>query len=193
MHYQTFPDAKSLADRVKEIPEYMRPNQIPYVAMVEGYLNDAICDSIVEEFEKLEPYQLSRCGAMTRECNRPLSSLLRPLEHLVKHANLSYWGYDLDDNPAAWFQTYGPGDAYELHIDGSACQMRKLTGLLLLSDPSDYEGGDLIMYMVSDGFTVPKTRGTVVVFPYWFMHEVTTVTRGKRQSMNMGFFGPPFR
>jgi hypothetical protein len=194
VHYQTFPDPAILAQRFLALPEYTHPNKIPYIVMVEGYLSDELCDNIITECEQLEPYHMEGCHAETRECVWPLIPALKPIQLLVEYVNGWAWKYDLDEtDPRAWFQTYGWGGDYPLHMDGSAGQTRKLTGLALLTDPKDYGGGDLTMHIFPGTVPIPKTRGTVVIFPFWMWHDVSQISRGKRQTINMGFFGPPFR
>lgn len=193
MHYELFPDATTLMERKLQTPEYMHPNHIPYVILVEGYLSNTVCDAIIAECETLEPYSAPGCMAETKECPMPLSDVLYPVKALVEATNAAYWNYDLDPEPAAWFQTYGWSGSYAMHMDGSICQSRKLTGLALLTDPKDYDGGELRMHLPGAHIPIPKTRGTVVMFPFWMWHEVTEITRGKRQTINVGFYGPQFR
>lgn len=80
---------------------------------------------------------------------------------------------------------------------------RKVSITVNLSDPEDYEGGDLwLTHLPSDSnsdkletFTNPdfRTKGAVVVFPSWVRHRVTPVTKGTRYSAVAWFNGPPIR
>ena len=80
---------------------------------------------------------------------------------------------------------------------------RKVSITVNLSDPEDYEGGDLwLTHLPTDynseefrTFTDPSFRdkGAVVVFPSWVRHRVTPVTRGTRYSAVAWFNGPPLR
>ena len=79
---------------------------------------------------------------------------------------------------------------YVKHIDGGFNSNRKLTFSIQLSDPSEYEGGDLLIWEGNDPITVPKKKGIVVFFPSSVMHEVTPVTRGIRRSLVGWVNGP---
>lgn len=73
---------------------------------------------------------------------------------------------------------------YDWHIDvgGGNSYGRKISMVVQLSDPSDYEGGEL---QVDEGkpVTMPKERGSVILFPSYMRHRVTPVTRGTRWSL----------
>jgi PKHD-type hydroxylase len=64
--------------------------------------------------------------------------------------------------------------------------------VLQLTDPSEYEGGNL---QVCDGtiHNVRKQRGLVAAFPSYTLHQVTPVTKGSRQSLVAWITGPSFR
>ena len=69
---------------------------------------------------------------------------------------------------------------------------RKLSIIIQLSSPEDYEGGDVEFNM----FTTPeafKKRGSVLVFPSYLTHQVTPVTRGTRYSLVAWVEGPRWR
>ena len=80
---------------------------------------------------------------------------------------------------------------------------RKISVTVNLSDPLDYDGGDLWLtkhpqdsrISELETFTNPSFRdkGAVVVFPSWVRHRVTPVTRGTRYSAVAWFNGPPLR
>ena len=55
-------------------------------------------------------------------------------------------------------------------------QKRKLTVVVQLSDPADYDGGELEVWPDSTVRTAPRDRGTAVIFPSFALHRVTPVT-----------------
>jgi PKHD-type hydroxylase len=79
------------------------------------------------------------------------------------------------------------------YTQGAIGFSRKLTSVILLTDPSEYEGGALSLLIYPELIDIPKTRGTMVVFPSWLLHQVSPVENGIRQTLNVGFYGPPFR
>ena len=64
---------------------------------------------------------------------------------------------------------------------------RKLSMTIQLSDPSEYEGGDLI---VNDKLINFKTPGQAILFRSNLIHEVTPVTKGDRISLSYFIHGP---
>lgn len=189
---QTFPNAELIEEYANLVPAYMRPNLNPYAVVLEGILTDEECNRILDRGMRLEPYNFSTCGAITREFD-PGHFSLAQIENVALGMNNLYWNYDLDERPVSWMQTYETGTDYKIHTDTAPGQTRKLTAIALLSDPTEYDGGKLVIHAEPFSFAVPRTRGTIVVFQPWLLHEVTNVSDGIRQTINMGFWGPPFK
>ena len=190
----TIPSAEKIRHEVYRTPEYMRPSTMPTAVVMEGFLLENECDWLVAYLSSLESYNYDHCSALTREAPRPLDGLLDSSVMAAETVNDSYWGFELDVDPAAWFQTYSAGRSYPLHADFAPGQSRKMTAVVMLSDEEAYAGGELRVRINSErGIAVPKTRGTIVVFPAWVPHLVTEVTWGVRQTINIGFWGPDFR
>lgn len=70
---------------------------------------------------------------------------------------------------------------------------RKLTLVLQLSDPSEYEGGNLELLTSPAANIVDKERGMVVAFPSYNLHRVTPVTKGIRKTLVVWVCGPAFK
>lgn len=86
---------------------------------------------------------------------------------------------------------------YGWHIDMSSsptAPCRKLSLVLQLSDPKDYDGGNLeLQPSGSNIIKIKKQRGLVVCFPSWTLHQVTPVTTGNRQTLVSWINGPQFK
>lgn len=82
---------------------------------------------------------------------------------------------------------------YGWHQDYNASISRKLSLVLQLTDPAQYEGGNLQIMTSSNPQTVRKQRGLVVAFPSYVLHQVTPVTKGNRQSLVAWISGPAFK
>lgn len=84
---------------------------------------------------------------------------------------------------------------YTWHTDvGNDSQaQRKLSITFQMSDPSDYEGGDLEFNATGQIETAPKKKGQLILFPSYILHRVTPVTKGVRRAMVAWIVGPPFR
>lgn len=82
---------------------------------------------------------------------------------------------------------------YGWHQDFGAGISRKLSMAMQLTDPSEYEGGNLQMMTTGEPQTVKKQRGLIAVFPAYMLHQVTPVTQGSRQSLVAWVSGPTFK
>ena len=83
---------------------------------------------------------------------------------------------------------------YGWHLDcGGKGISRKLSMAMQLSDPSEYEGGELQIFTGGQPQSIPKKRGLVAVFPSFTLHQVTPVTKGSRQSLVAWISGEPFK
>jgi PKHD-type hydroxylase len=83
---------------------------------------------------------------------------------------------------------------YDWHIDLGVEQhsTRKLSIVIQLSDPLEYEGGELQINAGGNISSCNKLKGTIIVFPSYLLHRVTPVTKGTRRSLVLWISGPPF-
>lgn len=86
------------------------------------------------------------------------------------------------------FNRYGVGQDFGTHVD-NAIRLHRASGkrirtdlsaTLFLSDPSDYDGGELVIEDVYGVQTVKLPAGHMVLYPASSLHRVTPVTRGER-------------
>jgi PKHD-type hydroxylase len=86
-----------------------------------------------------------------------------------------------------------PAGRYGKHVDSWVKgPVRKLSFTLQLSDPQEYEGGELRLYFKDDPEVMPKPQGAITLFPSYVLHEVTPVTKGTRYSLVAWVTGKPF-
>jgi PKHD-type hydroxylase len=84
------------------------------------------------------------------------------------------------------FARYGVGDAYDMHVDhpvmtaADGMMRSDLSFTVFLSDPSEYEGGELMMQGTSTQQAVKLPRGSAVIYATTVPHRVTPVTSGER-------------
>jgi len=88
------------------------------------------------------------------------------------------------------FNRYGPGKFFGEHVD-NCIRGDNLTGMrirtdlsitLFLSEPDEYDGGELIIDDYYGSHTVKLPAGHLVLYPSTSLHMVTPVTRGVRVS-----------
>jgi PKHD-type hydroxylase len=65
--------------------------------------------------------------------------------------------------------------------------------VLQLSDPSEYDGGDLELFIAPNPTVATRKKGLIYIFPSWVLHRVTPVTRGIRKSLVIWITGPKFK
>ena len=130
--------------------------------------------------------------------------LKRDLQSIVEYANKS-WKFNLKYNEDVQFTEYEPRGHYNWHNDSLKNPMnmknmqRKLSTVVQLSSPEDYEGGDLKFNLrgldSNTGDTVMspppefKQQGSLVIFPSFLWHKVEPITSGKRYSLVMWTLG----
>jgi PKHD-type hydroxylase len=118
------------------------------------------------------------------------------LTDVITSLNKDYFKFDLYGFIEGFQFTHykAPGDNYKKHVDKCKDRIiRKLSLSIQLSDPSSYEGGELVLYVGEEGITVPKEQGKLIAFPSFTLHEVKPVTKGERYSLVAWITGPQFK
>lgn len=120
------------------------------------------------------------------------------LSHIASSLNAQYYRFDLTGfGESIQLTNYDQSEhgMYGWHVDygGKVSPSRKLSLVLQLTDPSQYEGGNLQIMTGGEPQTVRKQRGLVAAFPSYVLHQVTPVTSGNRQSLVAWISGPAFK
>jgi len=117
---------------------------------------------------------------------RPMQALVERMRDMMLVVNRRHFQFDvlglLDRLEPLQLAEYGVGDKYDDHLDigPGAAARRKLSASVQLSDPGEYDGGDLHVWGTG---RVERARGTAIVFPSYLVHRVEPVTRGVRLSL----------
>ena len=173
-------------------------------------LSSETCDKIIEESLNFDQQvgltNASLTGTVTEA--PPKSSRISKVRWVqnnefiyslvVRYFNVANRNFGVDISSVFDIQfTEYKGDEkghYNWHIDSFTNNPgydRKLSLVIQLSDPSDYEGG---VFSFFDG--VPeefKERGSIIVFPSFRPHRVEPVTKGLRYSLVSWIEGPSWR
>lgn len=145
------------------------------------------------------------------------------LWHYVQRANRENFLYDLEniDGESLQYTVYGDGEFYGWHNDSGisshykpvrACnrgsseeitqdfinenceKVRKLSFSLLLSDPEEYDGGNLqLIDENGKPYIAPRIKGAIVLFDSRTQHRVQKVTKGVRKSIVGWVTGPRWK
>lgn len=122
------------------------------------------------------------------------------LSALFTQANNNAFGFDwhtLDEIQHTLYEAEDKGHYgfhHDVFFDAPVMKHRKLSMTIQLSDSKDYEGGDFEFH---SGY-VPeppnpealRKKGTVLIFPSFFLHRVNPVTKGERKSLVAWVDGP---
>jgi PKHD-type hydroxylase len=84
------------------------------------------------------------------------------------------------------FNRYDEGMAFDTHVDnairfaGPVRFRTDLSATLFLTDPADYDGGELIVEDTYGEHAVKLAAGDMILYPASSLHRVTPITRGSR-------------
>jgi PKHD-type hydroxylase len=179
----------------------------------EGTLSPSYINSILDTSEK---YEWSSPGlgfngeTQNNEYRKSKIKWVPPLENpyirdmvwnFAMQANKHAFGFDLSFINDIQYTEYHSVDQgkYDWHQDtfwaNPTCFDRKISVVIQLDDPEDYDGGDFLIdpaHPQPDPIAI-KRKGSVIVFPSFINHCVTPVTRGRRRSLVSWVEGPKFR
>jgi len=140
--------------------------------------------------------------------------IYKEIQPFVHQANrLAGWNFNWDFSESCQFTKYKLNQHYDWHCDSWEApyanpdnkdthgKIRKLSVTCSLSNPEDYEGGELefdFRNMDPDKQSIRKCaeikpRGSIVVFPSFVWHRVKPVTKGTRYSLVIWNLGYPFK
>jgi PKHD-type hydroxylase len=130
-----------------------------------------------------------------------LGALFQKISNSISFFNSQYWNFDITSFVEDWQYTIYESDEqghYDWHIDNIASwnsSPRKLSAVIQLSDPDEYEGGDLSFNFgtLEANKVASKKKGTLIIFPSYVLHKVSPVTSGTRRSLVLWISGPKFR
>jgi PKHD-type hydroxylase len=122
------------------------------------------------------------------------------LAFILRNLNGQFYGFDIygfsEDLQFTVYEENSKGH-YTWHVDSGVSDQgavpRKLSLVLQLSDPSDYEGGDLEVMTSWEPQKIKKEKGMIAVFPSYTLHRVTPITKGTRKTLVVWATGPSFK
>lgn len=117
---------------------------------------------------------------------------------IILRLNNNFYNFDLNGfYENMQFTVYEGNEEgyYDWHLDAGTetISPRKLSFVLQLTDPKEYEGGELQLMTSVTPLTIKKEKGFAVAFPSYTLHRVTPVTKGVRKTLVVWVTGPSFR
>jgi PKHD-type hydroxylase len=124
--------------------------------------------------------------------------VFRRVTDITLNLNERFFKFDLFGlNEGFQFTNYeSPSGKYGKHVDRAMnIPVRKLSISIQLTNPEEYEGGELKLYDGDDdkANVMDKTQGTLIMFPSYVLHEVMPVTKGERNSLVTWVTGKQFK
>jgi PKHD-type hydroxylase len=123
--------------------------------------------------------------------------VFRRVTDITLNLNERFFKFDLFGiNEGFQFTNYeAPSGKYGKHVDREMnMPVRKLSISIQLTNPEEYEGGELKLYNgEEEGTLMDKTQGTLIMFPSYVLHEVMPVTKGTRNSLVTWVTGKQFK
>jgi len=124
--------------------------------------------------------------------------VFRRVTDMTLNLNERFFKFDLFGlNEGFQFTNYeAPSGKYGKHVDRAInIAVRKLSISIQLTNPEEYDGGELKLYDGDDekGTVMSKEQGTLVIFPSYVLHEVMPVTKGTRNSLVTWVTGKQFK
>tara|TARA_Y100001970_G_scaffold294256_1_gene449252 strand:- start:42508 stop:43113 length:606 start_codon:yes stop_codon:yes gene_type:complete len=194
------------------------PLRNPNVGMVYNFVHfsEEECDQIIKS-AKEDQWQAGGVGGYgdkgtgsvqndARSCTEqrlPVGQAGWPLSKImfeICNINSQAWRFELggfvnDDMPYLMRYQATKKDHVDWHMDMGQGQnaSRKLGFSIQLTDPSEYEGGNLEFHNISVDQKTLRARGTLVLFPAYWLHRVTNVTKGERMVVVGWVHGPSYR
>lgn len=177
-----------------------------------NFLNKNACESFIDFYEsnlgKVTNSKLAENLSVDPDKNirssKSLffdSSVIHPKTYkaiydFVDESNNLNWRFNVDYLQSPQIIKYDQiDDHYSWHTDWGTdinTSTRKLTMVIQLSDPSDYEGCDLQLHFAPEIATAPKERGTAILFPSFLLHRATPLISGERYILVLWFCGDSF-
>jgi PKHD-type hydroxylase len=151
---------------------------------------------ISQELDDLDSYRKSEIKWFSKEILE-YKWLYENFVNMATESNRALWNFELtgifDDLQYTVYN--GEGGHFDWHMDigKGKFSKRKVSITIQLSDPDEYEGGDFEFLIGNEITKLPRKKGCAIVFPSYFLHRVTPVTKGIRKSLVLWVSGQPFR
>ena len=127
-----------------------------------------------------------------------MSEMYKTIEATMIRTNANHFGFDnVEITEIAQFTEYPKGGFYDWHMESDTHfehepPVRKISMTLLLSDPSEFKGGEL-QFMDKNRAINHLKQGQAIFFASFLRHRIAPVKKGIRRSLVMWFGGPPLR
>ena len=189
------------------LPRYHAPLE-KFCIWTNGFTDDEIDQ--IHFMSELNPKQPGKTGSENNKADKKIrDSDVVFIEHsqetdwlyqrygqIIPKVNYDHFLYDIVGFQAFQYTEYKEDQHYDWHMDMAMewqDNQRKISSVLMLDDPDDYEGGEL---EVCTGGNLNMTqkikpkKGELVCFASWMPHRCLPVTSGERRTLVAWIDGP---
>jgi predicted 2-oxoglutarate/Fe(II)-dependent dioxygenase YbiX len=167
---------------MKFLPGYITPDV---------HLTTEECEAIIESYDrKVKPAGTASRGNLNTRVRATSAAGITLSDSPVINdcitecylINNGQWNYEVLGKYEVQFMKYEVNGHYDWHIDigSNRHSNRKLSFVIPLSHPTEYEGGELIIKSSFKETSMPLEQGKIIIFPSFMLHKVTPVTKGTR-------------
>jgi hypothetical protein len=181
------------------IPNLQKPEivwDIPKrILVIENAISHEMCDSIIEFGNSTVTKGINKYphvfGVSFHSCLLPLNHEVHNILQSTWQRAIDYFKFDISFVEPYEIKRYTQSDFFGKHSDNYYSLTkdvdRKLTMSVQLSETTEYTGGEL---MVLGNKSKSKNKGSIVIFPTNFPHEVKPIQSGVRWSLIGWAWGP---
>jgi PKHD-type hydroxylase len=124
--------------------------------------------------------------------------LIQRVQSVMAQVNHDKFQFDLEYLETFQYGKYKLNGHYTWHTDSgpNIPRHRKLSVVVGLSNPDDYEGGEFMININGNQDncqTFKIRRGDMLLFPSYMPHKVAAVTKGERMTLVTWAVGPKFK
>lgn len=159
--------------------------------------------------EDLQNFEQGKTGSDTTDARKEIRdsevAWILPNQHshwvferlsaITSTVNHQHFMYDIEGVESLQYTKYKIDQHYTWHWDvefGWQNFQRKISAVMMLTDPEEYEGGEFEICVngnFEDVKSLKPKKGDIVFFASWMPHRVKPVISGERRSMVMWVMG----
>lgn len=148
-------------------------------------------EQLIPQAEFVDGKATASMAAKEVKNNRQMSAVdevMHTVQHILNEALQSSPYFNVAAQPKTVYpfiiSKYEPGQYYGWHVDspmmGDPVIRTDLAMTIFLSDPSAYEGGELVIQTSFGPVPLKPAKGDAILYPCQFLHCVNEVKKGER-------------
>jgi len=179
-----------------KIPNVLSDEEIKVIENYASAFPDQLVEAEVRTDNDPVDTDYRRSSVMFLHDMEVFSGLYTKVFDVVLSVNTTHFRYSLNYTEVLQYSVYESSNLgfYDIHCDTQLRNTngfnRKISFSILLNDPSEFEGGDLLFHVSKEPYSANLQKGEMVLFPSYIPHSVTPVTKGVRKTLVGWVCGP---